>query len=360
VTVPATRAVRLAATVFVVLLLPAGAQAKTKNVDLGLPKASQTTFQNLGADVNDFFPHTTTIHAGDKVRFRSVGFHTLDIPGKNEGFLPLITPTGQKISAANDANNAPFWFNGLDQLNFNPAVAAVDNFGKSFTYKNKRIESGLPLAPKPKPITVRFKKKGTYTYYCDIHAGMKGKIVVKRKHAKIPTAKQDKKRLKAQIKRALARAKQLPTGTVPANTIYTGNSASGGVEYFGMLPSKLTVTPGTTVKFMMSPKSFEVHTASFGPGDPNADPSSYLGQIAASFEGPQLDQRGLYPSEQPPAVVSYTTTLHGNGFWNSGVMDTSAASAPANSNSVKFDTPGTYDFYCLIHPFMHGQVVVQP
>jgi plastocyanin len=58
-------------------------------------------------------------------------------------------------------------------------------------------------------------------------------------------------------------------------------------------------------------------------------------------------------------VVSYSPTLHGNGFWNSGVMDTSAASPPANSNSVKFATPGTYDFYCLVHPFMHGQVVVQ-
>ena len=26
---------------------------------------------------------------------------------------------------------------------------------------------------------------------------------------------------------------------------------------------------------------------------------------------------------------------------------------------VTFDTPGTYNFYCLIHPFMHGQVIVQ-
>jgi plastocyanin len=359
VTVPATRAIRLAATTLVLLLVPAAAQAKTKTVDLGVPKASQAAFNNVGADANDFFAHTTTIHAGDKVKFRSVGFHTLDIPAKKGKTLPLIVPDGKKISGLNDAGGAPFWFNSLDELNFNPALA-VDNFGKKFTYKNKRIESGLPFASNPKPITVRFKKKGSYPYFCDIHPGMNGKIVVKRKGAKIPSAKQDKKRIKAQVALAIKRAKKLPNSSVPANTVYTGGSAAGGVEYFGMIPAKLTVPHGTTVTFMMSPKSFEAHTASFGPGDPNADPSSYLGQIAATFTGAQLDQRGLYPSEVPPTVVSYTSGLHGNGFWNSGVLDNDKSSTPSNANAVKFDTPGTYDFYCLIHPFMHGQVVVQP
>jgi plastocyanin len=130
------------------------------------------------------------------------------------------------------------------------------------------------------------------------------------------------------------------------------------VEYFGMLPNKLTVPAGTTVTFAMSPKSFDVHTASFGPGNPETEPTSYLGAISASFASPQLDQRGLYPSEQPPTVASYSSTLHGNGFWSSGAMDRSAASPLASSNKVTFGAPGTYDFYCLIHPFMHGQVVV--
>ena len=80
--------------------------------------------------------------------------------------------------------------------------------------------------------------------------------------------------------------------------------------------------------------------------------------IAGSFAGPQLDQRALYPSELPPAPGSYTPTLHGNGFWNSGAMDKSAASPLPDSSQVTFSTPGTYDYYCLIHPFMHGQVIV--
>ena len=51
--------------------------------------------------------------------------------------------------------------------------------------------------------------------------------------------------------------------------------------------------------------------------------------------------------------------MHGNGFWNSGVLDADSATPLPESSSVKFDTPGTYKYYCLIHPFMVGTVTVQ-
>jgi plastocyanin len=359
-TVP--RAACLAASAAALLLLPTAAQAKsrTKTVDMGVPAASQDQFNNLGADVNDFFPHSITIRVGDRIRFRPVGFHSVDIPKRGRAPLPLITPTGKTITGVNDANGKAFWFNGQPELNLNGALA-VPLFGKHVTYKNKRIESGLPLGPTtPPPFTVRFKKKGTYTYYCNVHPGMTGKIHVKRKNAKVPTAKQDRKRVKAQLKRDRNRAKGLANVVPSGNTIYTGGSANGGVEFFGMLPATKTVKAGTTVRFMMSPKSFEVHTASFGPGNPDQEATSYLGVIAASFQGALLDQRGVYPSEQPPSVADYSSALHGNGFWNSGGMDNDAQSPPPAYNDVKFTAPGTYDYYCLIHTFMHGQVVVTP
>jgi plastocyanin len=128
-----------------------------------------------------------------------------------------------------------------------------------------------------------------------------------------------------------------------------------------MLPGTKTVKVGTTVRFMMSPKSFEAHTASFGPGDPSADPASYLGVIAKSFEGaPVLDARGVYSSEAPGTVANFTAALHGNGFWNSGVMDNAPASQPPAYNDVKFTQTGTYTYYCLIHTFMKGTVEVTP
>ena len=360
-TVP--RAVCLAATAAVLLVLPTAAQAKakTKTVDMGVPAASQNQFNSLSSDVNDFFPHAITIRAGDRIRFRPVGFHSVDIPKRGESPLPLILPTGKTIAGVNDAAGKAFWFNGQPELGFNAALT-VPLFGKHLTYRNQRIESGLPLGPTtPPPITVRFKKKGTYRYYCNVHPGMTGKIIVKRKNAKVPTAKQDRQRVKAQLKRDRNRAKKLSQSNGPGgNTVYVGGSTPGGVEYFGMLPVKKTVKAGTTVTFMMSPQSFETHTASFGPGNPDSEPTSYLGVISASFQGAQLDQRGVYPSEQPPSVADYSSALHGNGFWSSGALDNAPQSPPRAANVVKFTTPGTYDYYCLIHPFMHGQVVVTP
>ena len=41
------------------------------------------------------------------------------------------------------------------------------------------------------------------------------------------------------------------------------------------------------------------------------------------------------------------------------MLDVVKDSPQPESASVKFDTPGTYTYYCLIHPFMRGTVTVQ-
>lgn len=356
-TVPARRAACLAAAAAVVLAVPALAQAKTKTVDMGLSASAQKVFgKKYAADVNDFFPHSVTIRAGDSVRFRPTDFHTVDIAPNGQSILPLLT-AGGTTTGITDAASAPFWFNGQPLFGINPALNA-SNFGKRLTYSGQRIESGLPLSQHPKPMTVRFPSKGTYRYLCDLHPGMFGTVVVKGKRANVPTAKQDKRRVHKQLGRDRTRAKNLAGVVPPGNTVYTGGSAAGGVEYYGMLPARKAVPVGTTVRFMMSPRSFDVHTATFGPGNP-LQPTSYLGAIAKSFQGTSLDPRGIYSSERPQTVASYGPTLHGNGFWNSGLMDNSDDTPLVPYTDLKFTTPGTYDFYCLIHPYMHGQVIVQ-
>jgi hypothetical protein len=76
--------------------------------------------------------------------------------------------------------------------------------------------------------------------------------------------------------------------------------------------------------------------------------------MAGSIGGqPPFDQAGVYPSDAPGTVASLTSTTHGNGFWGTGFMDASAATPLPPSGQVKVDAPGTYNFYCLIHPFMH-------
>jgi hypothetical protein len=104
-------------------------------------------------------------------------------------------------------------------------------------------------------------------------------------------------------------------------------------------------------------------TATTGPGNPEDQPNSYLGTLAASFQEQVIDPRATFQSEEPPTSATLTPTLHGNGFWNSGIMDRAGGALPRlplpGSNSVRFGAPGTYVFYCLIHPFMRGTVIVQ-
>jgi plastocyanin len=349
----------LATTAVALLAAPSAAHAATKTVDMGLPLSQQKTFNNMGTDVNDFFPHGVTIHAGDSVKFVPTGFHDVDLPAKGKKPQALLV-TGAPVSGSLDAANSPFWFNGQPSVGFNPAVAGATGLGKRFTYTGKKgLVSGLPLSNHPKPMTVKFAKAGTYTYYCDVHPGMKGTVRVLSKHRRIPTAKQDRKALKKQLSAALGTARTITNVTGVANTVDVGLASKHSVEYYGFVPATLTVPTGTTVTFRMPAGSKEIHTATTGPGDPEKDPASYLGKLAASLESPAFDPAAVYPSDTPPNPAALTLTSHGNGFWNSGVLDSLAATPLPASNAVTFSQAGTYQFYCLVHPFMHATVTVQ-
>jgi plastocyanin len=341
-----------------VALAPAAAQAATKTVTMGPPLAAQAKLMKHGATVNDFFPHGVTVNVGDSVEFVPAGFHTLDIPAKGQGPDAFALPTGDKVSGSADAAGQPFWFNGLDVLSFNPALFG-SLYGKTVTYdRTNHVQSGLPLAPAPKPVTVKFAKAGRVTYFCSIHPGMKGTVHVKRRGAKVRNAKQDAHAVKVQVAKALKIARSLAKRKAPKGTVEVGLAGAHGVEYFDMLPAKTTVKVGDSLRFRMKKGSFEAHTATFGPGNPETEPESYLGQIAKGFEQPPFDPRAVYPSDVPgPATL--TTTLHGNGFWNSGLMDAVKESPLPGSNTVTFGQAGTYTYYCLLHPFMRGTVEVK-
>jgi plastocyanin len=327
---------------------------------MGTPISSQKAFQKAVADANDFFPHGATIHVGDSIKFVPTGFHTVDIPKRGGKPLGLIAPAGT-TSGVLDAAGAAFWFNGQPSLAFNRALGPPGLYGKKVTYTGaKAIESGLPLSQKPKPFTVKFPKAGTYTYYCTIHSGMKGTVKVVSKSHSIPSTKADAKTVKAQVAAALKTATALTKTTVAPNSVSIGASGKGGVESYAMYPATLAVPAGTTVTFSMSAKTYEDHTATFGPGNPETEPTSYLGDLANHFANdPIFPSQAVYPSDPPGAPAALTPTLHGNGFWNTGILDQDKATPLPPANAVTFSTAGTYNYYCLIHPFMHGTVVVQ-
>jgi plastocyanin len=298
------------------------------------------------------------IHVGDSVRFVPAGFHSAHLLGKSGKIAPINVLTGKAVAGITDAAGLPFFFNGLPEVGSNPVLfAPPGNFGKSLvTNGTKEIESGLPTSRNPKPMVVKFTKAGLFQYLCDLHPGMKGTVRVAAKSKPVPSAASDAKRVKAQLAKALTVAKTFPTIKPPANTVYVGYTGGGGTTLFGFAPSKLTVAVGTTVTFTTAKALTETHTASTGPGNPDKEPTSYLGAIA----GGQDDARLGYPSDPPPAgPAALTPALHGNGFWNSGALDPTAATPLPVSNSVTFAAAGTYEFYCLIHTFMHGTITAQ-
>lgn len=345
----------VAATAAAVLGVPAMAHASTQTVFMGEPANQVKNFENKqGADANQFFPKIVSVHVGDTVSFVPSGFHTIDFPkmgGKPSG---LLAPTGT-TAAEKDAAGNPFFFDGQPDLGFAPSMVKL-KFGKTQVFTGAReVLSGLPLTNKPKPAAVKFSKAGTFTYYCNLHAGMVGtvKVVPKGKPASTPASIAAS--VKKQVAAGLAIAKALHATKAPANTVIVGPE-KGGIAEYAFAPDKLSVKAGTTVTFTMATKATEVHSATAGPGDPEKQPKSYLGALAASIQTGRFSSQAVYPSD--PGVVSITPTLHGNGFWNSGLLDQEPATPLPSSNKVTFSTPGTYTFYCMIHPFMKGQVVV--
>ncbi|HET9104443.1 MAG TPA: hypothetical protein VFN55_13895 [Solirubrobacteraceae bacterium] len=337
------------------LAVPATSSAAVRVVNVGPPPSTKKLVQKLGAagvakykpDVNAFFNQHTTIHVGDKVSFINNGFHTIDIPAKGGSDLPLILPSGGLVSGVNDASGTPFWFDGrLPNLGFNPLLFKASG-PKSYN-GSQRIDSGLPLGPKIKPLVVSFTKAGTYRYFCDVHPGMIGYITVKPKTAKVPTAKQAAAAALHQLTTDIKAAVKAAKTHVPANTVDLGQSAPGGVELYSMFPATLTVNAGTVVTFQMSQHTEEVHTATFGPQS----------ELKTLSVGPAVPPQAAFPSD--PGQLVENPTVHGDGFANTGFLDRDASTKtiPA-AGKVLFNTPGTYQFVCLIHPFMHGTIVVK-
>src|SRR5262249_5900461 len=159
--------------------------------------------------------------------------------------------------------------------------------------------------------------------------------------------------VKKQIKADVKDAANLQTALVAKNQVLLGNSSRSGVEVLEMFPASLNVSVGDTLTFSISRWSLAAHTATTGPGDPLNDPGSFLGRISDSIRNtPPFDQAGVYPSDPRGAPALLTPNLHGNGFWSSGFMDRTDSTPQPKTQHVKIVAPGTYTFYCMLHPFM--------
>ena len=87
------------------------------------------------------------------------------------------------------------------------------------------------------------------------------------------------------------------------------------------------------------------------------------GIAAASDTGIMIENFRFSPAPLTVAVGSTVTWLNRDDIPHSIVVPTlGVRSHPLDTDqsfAFRFDKPGTYDYICGLHPFMHGMVVVQ-
>jgi plastocyanin len=330
--------------------LPGPAAARTHLVWAGgTPSFQKALHVRYQAEANDFFPHQVTIHQGDTIEWQgmSIAFHSIDLPSKGGTDLPFIMPTDTTAAGITDFAGNPFWFNGQPNLAFNPKLFAASG---AQTYDGSaRADSGLPVG-RPGAFKLTFTKPGTYAYYCDLHYGMRGIVVVTPSVTKIPTQAQEVETITAQQSRDTKVAKALAHTRVSGG-VSVGVSGKDSVEVLAMFPRTLHVRAGATVSFTAPTTTGEIHTATFGPSD-------YLNPLSTSITNPTPAATVVYPSSELGAIQVPGT--HGNGFANSGGLDRGDDAPFRSQAKFTFTAPGTYHYVCLLHPFMRGTIVVSP
>jgi plastocyanin len=143
----------------------------------------------------------------------------------------------------------------------------------------------------------------------------------------------------------------------PARTLTALVGAGADTDVVNaFFPAVLRVRMGDTITWKLT--SDEVHTVTFNP------PAAAL-QFPAPVPGGgpndlMIPPEAGFPTRLPGAPVE---AFDGTNFVSSGIMSKQPAGpdAPPNDTfSVSFEKPGISTYVCLIHPFMHGTIVVEP
>ncbi len=196
---------------------------------------------------------------------------------------------------------------------------------------------------------------------------MQGRVKVVGRRARVPSARKDRRAARKEQQAAIRRAQRLTDGPNRLNRIVqAGNDDSRGTAIFKFFPAAPTFKVGDVVTLRMPRRSSEVHTITFGPTNGE---NLYVDQLAAAFISPvpgaggpptfALESRAAYPSDNPAAgPAPFNTATHGNGFMNTGVLDSDPATPVPSSTQVRFTGPGSYTYICLIHPFMRDTLTV--
>jgi plastocyanin len=285
--------------------------------------------------VNQFYPRTLTIYAGDRVTWTDNSQaepHTVT-------FAP--DPMLRKLEDPQVQASLKM-INGKQQLVANPAVffpSAQGPLVERDAGSAKTLVScgviGPAGTPNPQSCTITFPNVGTYAYDCLLHSGIPGSPDMDG------------------VIKVIAR----PQPDTHNWTVWAGTGNAVDANN-GFWPPHLTIHVGDKVTWESGSVLF--HTVSFGL-DPRKTPP--LIPVGKGAQGPILAFNPLIAFPIVPKDGIY----HG-GVASSGVFGLGGnyANLPGQRFlkavfSLTFDTSGTYTYYCMVHaPLMKGTVTVLP
>ncbi len=322
-------------------------------------------------EIISFLPNALSINVGDTVNFQFLGFHTVTFLGLGTEAIPANTVNLTSFPGNEAA--LPIAIPGTEAgtvlINPQAAFPSVPPGTMNVTYNGTGfLNSGVPQEPEgdegegpPPPFAVTFTAAGNYTYLCLVHPGMVARLAVEPAGAALPeTPAQATARGEAQLRALVAAIRteaqnvrfaqpvsaEAP-GRATVHTALAGLSNIAGVSLLAFLPERLTIRRGDIIVWTM-PDPANFHTVTFVSG---ANPPAFV--------EPQFGPGG--PGAGPPMLVipasvanpTGGTTYTGTGYVNSGIL------LNAQSFALRFDAPaGSYEYLCLVHPFMRGTVMV--
>ena len=342
--------------------------------------------------INQFLPRDLTVVEGDIIVWDRVIFHTISLlsGGERPSFLSPLPDGRLGVDPIVGFQSGPLpriEIEGIAQASW-----SADRRGVATPLDDKLVingnneydgtgyfNSGGPFNPDklPRPVEVKFTQAGVYDVVCLVHSAMKATVTVLQAGSTSPDSQANMDaRAAEELASSVAQADTListqeitvipptswsegrPNGTTEFGL--TTGLLEDDVEYARFVPiPNLQIGVGDTVTWDWDKGGETPHTVSFLSG---AEQPEYFLVEPFVFADGSINERdppiiALNPDVWAP---SGGDTYSGTGVFNSGVLfGEKGPPGRPTSYSLTFDTPGVFNYICLMHgPHMSGTITV--
>jgi plastocyanin len=213
---------------------------------------------------------------------------------------------------------------------------------------------------------------GVYNFYCAVHGSFQsGTMEVVPSDQPIPEASEVNQQTRQELNEVVEPFRQVYDKAAEGQFVFGGEALAG--PFSGLVDERVD---GSLNEFV--PEVIETGVGNpvtwliFGGHSISFDVPEYFPIYEESEDGTVTQNEAVYPpaggapevpeaagppgppAADPQPLIVDGGTWDGSGFWSSGVL----YNEPYVEYTLRFSTPGTYRYACLIHPPMVGTVTV--